>query len=227
MIRTFLLNATPFEQQKVFDHALSTIPPELRIKALRYKNVADQAMSLGGSLLIQEGLAAFGETFASVGIPFLTKGKPLCTKKPHLHFNIAHSGGMVIGAFSDLSAVGVDIESLSRKVPQRVVDRFLHSLERQFLENLVDEKGKQETFFQIWTRKESYAKAKGIRLVSGLPAFLPEATRIFDDSVWYFHQYRFHGWLATLCARVPIFPKCLERVSLTYLTDNREEMQHN
>lgn len=86
-------------------------------------------------------------------------------------FNVSHSGGLSLLAFSRGGAVGVDLESC-RRDPSNFenVARYFASEERAVLDEL-DGRAHREAFFRCWTRKEAYLKARGAGMSVELDAF--------------------------------------------------------
>jgi 4'-phosphopantetheinyl transferase len=88
-----------------------------------------------------------------------------------IHFNISHSEGLAVFAFSNNSEIGVDIEYI-RDVPEmdRIIDRLFSEREKSILDSLYG-KEKNQAFFNCWTRKEAYIKALGEGLSYPLDSF--------------------------------------------------------
>ena len=96
-------------------------------------------------------------------------GKPLA-RGPSVHapaFNLSHGGGLVVCALCATadSSVGVDVESISRRLPGRRLERFLTERE---LHALGPESGSAfaRRFWRTWTLKEATLKAAGTDLRS-------------------------------------------------------------
>jgi len=109
---------------------------------------------------------------------YSAKGKPHVTSKTDLRFNVSHSGGVAIFAFTRGCEVGVDVE-LVRLIPEieNIARRFFCPEEcSQLLAMASDERPK--AFFRCWTRKEAYIKATG----DGLSAPLDQFRVTFDES---------------------------------------------
>jgi 4'-phosphopantetheinyl transferase len=83
-----------------------------------------------------------------------------------LHFNIAHTGGLVAMAVCRHSRVGVDAEKLGR-APLAVVERYFSAAEASQLRALPTD-AQPRRFVQLWTLKEAYLKAVGRGLAGGL-----------------------------------------------------------
>jgi 4'-phosphopantetheinyl transferase len=81
-----------------------------------------------------------------------------------LTFNISHSGGIALFAFTRRREIGVDVELVRDDFDmEAIAQRFFSAQEQEQLAALANEKdeGKFEAFFRCWTRKEAYIKATG------------------------------------------------------------------
>jgi 4'-phosphopantetheinyl transferase len=88
-----------------------------------------------------------------------------------LNFNLAHSRGVALYAFTRLGQIGVDIEYIRPEFPDReIARRFFSASEVARLENLPVET-RPQAFFNCWTRKEAFIKAKGVGLSMPLDQF--------------------------------------------------------
>jgi len=95
--------------------------------------------------------------------------KPGCVKTP-LKFNLSHSSGVTACALALDYEIGVDIENHHRKIDLNIADRFFSKSEAEYLDRC-PERDKQKVFFDFWTLKESYIKARGMGLSIGLDKF--------------------------------------------------------
>jgi 4'-phosphopantetheinyl transferase len=96
-----------------------------------------------------------------------------------LQFNVAHSGGIALYAFSGGKSVGIDIESIRTDFAcEEIAARYFAPAERKRLTQCPTSL-KQRSFFACWTRKEAAIKAVGAGLSIPLDSFevpvLPEA----------------------------------------------------
>lgn len=81
-----------------------------------------------------------------------------------LRFNISHTRGLVACAVSQHGAVGIDVEQIDRRVRAwDLARRFFCAEEIAELAALPAGR-QQERFFDFWTVKESYLKARGAGL---------------------------------------------------------------
>jgi len=87
-----------------------------------------------------------------------------------LAFNISHTAGLVVCAFAREPEIGVDVEDASRAVDLDVARRFFSAEEADALEAL-PEPERPARFFDYWTLKEAYIKARGMGLSLPLDGF--------------------------------------------------------
>jgi 4'-phosphopantetheinyl transferase len=101
-------------------------------------------------------------------------GKPFCPGGPH--FNISHSGDLVLLAVHPHSPVGVDVEQLRAELDWRpLAARLLCGAECRQLEGL-PASAQTRAFLQAWCRLEARLKATGEGL-AGLEALRRRAER--------------------------------------------------
>ncbi len=81
-----------------------------------------------------------------------------------LHFNVSHSGGNALFAFSAKHPIGVDLERISIEIDyEAMAKQILTTREIDFLGSITENK-RLETFYRIWTCKEAYTKLVGVGL---------------------------------------------------------------
>lgn len=96
-----------------------------------------------------------------------------------MQFNLSHSTGRALFAFSGKLPLGIDLESEERKIGAKgLTERILATGERCLLQSLSEEGREQEAVIAWWTLKEAILKlaGKGIRL----PFDKLEITKPFD-----------------------------------------------
>lgn len=99
-------------------------------------------------------------------------GKPALASDPSLHFNVAHSHGIGLLAFSRTAPVGVDVEQ--ERADVAVLDlaqRFFDPSEAAALHACAPTI-QRSAFFACWTHKEACLKAAGSTLAAGLQQFV-------------------------------------------------------
>lgn len=126
-------------------------------------------------------------------------GKPRLVErfqKDELYFNVSHSQGMALIAVTRGREVGVDLEWIRPGfASEQIAERFFSPQEVNTLRAL-PQSIQDEAFFNCWTRKEAYIKAKGeglsmplhlfdVSLVPGEPsALLSDKTNPEEPSRW-------------------------------------------
>ena len=119
-------------------------------------------------------LAAYlGIDAGELRFSYAEKGKPAleASHQSSINFNLAHSHGMAIYAFSRGREVGVDLEFIRADLAdEKIAERFFSPREIDVLGKLAPELRKQ-AFFDCWTRKEAYIKARGEGLSMPLDEF--------------------------------------------------------
>jgi 4'-phosphopantetheinyl transferase len=81
-----------------------------------------------------------------------------------LRFNVSHTSGLIVCAVARRRAIGVDVEDLAR--PRRtdsLARRFFSPVEVRAL-GALPPRARRRRFFELWTLKESYLKARGLGL---------------------------------------------------------------
>ena len=118
-------------------------------------------------------------------------GKPSLNGPYSLRFNMSHSGGVALYAFSEKLELGIDVEQIRADfASEEIARRFFSALEVETF-NALPEKERTAAFFRCWTRKEAYIKATGKGLSQSLDGFdvslAPETPaellRVTDDEI--------------------------------------------
>ena len=99
-------------------------------------------------------------------------GKPrLIGLKTPLQFNASHSGDILLIAVTLDRAVGIDVERIRSDLSVlEIAERFFSPRERSALAAMPDAL-RTDAFFDCWTRKEAYIKARGEGLSLPLDGF--------------------------------------------------------
>jgi 4'-phosphopantetheinyl transferase len=94
-------------------------------------------------------------------------GKP-CLADSALHFNLSHSGGMLLLGLSRSQPLGVDIEGRGRERPYREIARRYFSADETNVLAALPAERLRERFLELWSAKEAVLKAIGRGLAFGL-----------------------------------------------------------
>lgn len=88
-----------------------------------------------------------------------------------LRFNLSHAHGLIAFAITVKADIGVDVEDIDRgEIDLKCADRFFSKKEVSDFHR-VEEKRKRERFYDYWTLKESFIKARGMGLSIPLDQF--------------------------------------------------------
>jgi 4'-phosphopantetheinyl transferase len=131
--------------------------------------------------------------YGAYGKPSLRQG----SATPSLYFNVSHSHGLALMAFSLGRELGVDLESLRSDIAsEEIAERYFSPHEVAELRSLPPAL-RTEGFFLCWTRKEAYIKAVGNGLQISLKTFdvglkpsEPAYLRSVDSARWMLRSLR-------------------------------------
>jgi 4'-phosphopantetheinyl transferase len=152
-------------------------------RAARFHFETDRNHYVVARAWLRKLLAAYlGVSSRELRFSYAEKGKPALeeSQRSSLRFNLAHSGGMAIYAFSRDREIGVDLEFIREDLAdEKIAERFFSEREINDLKSLPAELRKR-AFFDCWTRKEAYINARGEGLSMPLDefdvAFVPGTT---------------------------------------------------
>ena len=142
-----------------------TVPSEHE-RARRFAFAADRHRHLAGRALVR--LVASRRYDCTPDSFTLTEGphgKPRLQDPPgdapRLHFNVGHTGTVVVVAFSRRQPIGIDVEPRARTVDApSLAGRVLTALERDRWQSR-PAPHRQAAFLHVWTCKEAFLKATG------------------------------------------------------------------
>lgn len=145
-------------------------------------------------------------------------GKPYVQDVPDFRFNLSHSDRFAILAIGlGVPGIGVDIECIKPEFDRDVIaDLNFSEAERTDLQTTPEDR-QNIRFFEIWTRKEAYAKGRGLGFSldfrsfctvgngSALPASVIVAPGTSDGDRWYlFEANPASGYAGVLACPSPV-----------------------
>jgi 4'-phosphopantetheinyl transferase len=147
-----------------------------RAREMRFRFASDQHRFLLTRALVRTALSKYADV-----APDAWRFVPDAFGRPQIQntdagvaditFNISHTHGLIILGVAHRKALGIDTEHLwSRTASAAVADRFFSPSEAEALREM-PEAVRRERFFDYWTLKESYIKARGRGLSLGLASF--------------------------------------------------------
>lgn len=165
--------STPL-QQVVLDQLSGLLSPDELQRAARFRFPRDANQFISSRGLLRTLLASYlARDPRSLRFHYSEKGKPELPSalSAGLCFNVAHSGDIILWAFTRSRRLGVDVEQVRKDFSTaEIAERFFSVGERAQLRALPAVR-RHEAFFQCWTRKEAYLKATGDGLSLPLDQF--------------------------------------------------------
>jgi 4'-phosphopantetheinyl transferase len=180
------------------------LSPEERGRMARYVQAKDRHQFIVARGLLRTTLSRYADV-TPTDWQFLCNryGKPEIFEPAHhagLRFNLSHTHGLVTCAVNRHHDVGIDVERTDRPTTLDIARRFFSPVEASHLERLPCEH-QQRVFFDYWTLKEAYIKARGMgmqlpldefwfHLGSGPTPSIQFAPTLQDDPArWQFFQF--------------------------------------
>jgi 4'-phosphopantetheinyl transferase len=149
------------------------LSPDERARAARFHFEKDRDHFVSGRGILRSILGLY-LAVDPAGLHFSCNefGKPaLASSSTSLRFNLSHSHGLALYAITRDREVGIDLEFIRPDfATEPIAEKFFASSEvaklRSFAPDLVP-----RAFFECWTRKEAYIKARGDGLSRRLNSF--------------------------------------------------------
>ena len=161
--------------QKQIDRFLLLLSEDERERAARFYFQADRNHYIAARGSLRAILGRYlGVEPQQLCFEYSAHGKPCLAeqcRKDNLNFNLSHSNGLALLGLTCGREIGIDLEYIRAGFAgDKIAERFFSPQEvsalRALPRNLQD-----EAFFNCWTRKEAYIKAKGEGLSMPLHLF--------------------------------------------------------
>ncbi|HEX8652350.1 MAG TPA: 4'-phosphopantetheinyl transferase superfamily protein [Pyrinomonadaceae bacterium] len=154
---------------------LSTLTGDERGRADRFYFPKDRDYFIVARGLLREILSCYlGVRPHQLRFSYSSYGKPSLTGEfdaDTLRFNLSHSHGLALFAITLGRKIGIDLERLRSDFEyEQIAERFFSAQEFKMLCALPSDV-RAEAFFNCWTRKEAYIKARGEGLSLPLDEF--------------------------------------------------------
>lgn len=151
------------------------LSPDELTRASRYHFPRDRRRFVAGRALLRIILAGYLAMEPDrLGFVYSNKEKPSLSPthaNSDVTFNVSHSGGIALLAFTRAREVGVDVEQVRSDFELEAIARRFFSAHEQGQLAAVPAEEKPAAFFRGWTRKEAYIKATGDGLSLPLTQF--------------------------------------------------------
>lgn len=189
-------------------------------KAMRYYRPADRDRYIAGRGILRKILSAYLALPPSeLRFTYNEYGRPALSDDQNdraLNFNLSHSGALALYAVTRGRTVGIDIEQIREDFATlEIAEHFFSKDEVEALKSL-PEGQRTAGFFNCWSRKEAFIKAKGMGVSYPLDRFTvslapddPPALLKVDDDELEATQWRLYelkpgaGYAAALIAAAP------------------------
>lgn len=211
----------PMEMDKpLYDNLLSEVDEGRKIKISKFIYKEDAYRTLIGDLLIRS-MVCEKLSMTNEQVSFYTNeyGKPFVCGRPNFHFNVSHAGEWVLSGTSS-AEIGIDIEFM-QPIDLDIAKYYFSNLEYEDLQKK-DKDEKTTYFYELWTLKESYIKARGMGLSIPLKDF---CIRVMNEAIllsgketienWFFKQYEIDDpYKLAVCSKLNNFPSRIKIVTL-------------
>ena len=161
------------------NHFWKTLAEEEKKRADRFHFPIHRAYFIAGRGILRQLLGQYLNVLPQdLQFEYGPQGKPFLTHFPNFKFNISHSKHHILLAFSKKNTIGIDVEVINSKIEFDIIaPRFFSKNEATTLLALpISEQ--PAVFYNCWTRKEAFIKAKGAGLSFDLTSF---SVSIHDD----------------------------------------------
>ncbi|MBB6019620.1 4'-phosphopantetheinyl transferase [Paenibacillus sp. JGP012] len=170
MITIQVLQVPSVIPEAYWDLFLSSVSEERRVQAARFIHQADAYRSVLGEVLTRVTLSELtGLPRKELSFSRNAYGKPCLMQDPKVQFNVSHSGDWVALISGGTDELGVDVEKIS-PIDLQIAERFFSPQENTYLAAMPADQ-QLNTFYRLWTLKESYIKAIGMGLSMPLNSF--------------------------------------------------------
>lgn len=208
----WLFDLEGMNREEVRTAALRLTTAEERARADRFVHVRDRLTHIGARALSRTLLSAYCGLASASAVAFTSNpfGKPVLNLPEPGHslsFNLSHTRGLLAFAVASGRDVGIDVEAL-RDAPLEIVGRSFAPPEIAAIRGL-PLAARSKAFFDLWTLKESFIKARGLGLSLALdsfacsltpPALLPYGIAEASHGDWQFVQFApADGFTGALC----------------------------
>lgn len=148
-----------------------------RIKWQRFHFAKDRHQYLVTRALVRWALSSYIVSIREAEWRFVTNeyGRPAIANtlgnSPRLKFNISHTSGLIVMTLCLEGEVGVDVEHLERSGQAVEIAEHFFSPREVWQLRALPSMLQRNRFFDLWTLKESYIKARGMGLSIPLDSF--------------------------------------------------------
>jgi 4'-phosphopantetheinyl transferase len=143
---------------------LERLPRDERARFEAYRTPSARSQYLATRALVRTALSSHcGVAVEELRFSAGPTGRPELTLPaiPTLRFSLSNTRGLVVGLVACAREVGVDVEEMTPIDVFEIADRFFAPAESEELRALAEDE-RSRRFFELWTLKEAYLKARGL-----------------------------------------------------------------
>lgn len=192
-MKIYYLPLTSMEWSDTEDSLLKYVSLERQARISKYYFASDQKLSLYAALLSR--MAILKNTRLSNEALLFSYGKnhkPVLVSDTQLDFSFSHTKSAILCCLSEKHRVGADIES-NKNAPFEIMSQVFHPNEIEYVYS--DKSLQNKRFFEIWTRKEAYAKRNGTGLTDNLTAI--DTLSYSSD---FFYTWEEDSYICSVCS---------------------------
>ncbi|SUM53500.1 4'-phosphopantetheinyl transferase [Staphylococcus epidermidis] len=140
-------------------------------RSKKYKFDEDKLRTLLGDILVRYIIQQkFNGESSDIVYNFNQYGKPFLKNNKEFNFNISHSGNWIVVATTINELIGIDIEKIEN-IDMSISNKIYSKDEYNLLKKNNVMKNDLDIFYELWTFKESFLKAKGVGLNMPMTSF--------------------------------------------------------
>jgi len=158
-------------------------------QANKYTKNFDKAICVLSFLLLSAGLLQHGIKNNEIEFKYTINSKPYLFNND-IFFNISHTDSLIACGISQ-NECGIDTEKI-KPFKQKLAERVCTPDELDYIENAAD---KQEAFADIWTKKESYIKYKGLNIGMDLKS----VDKLIKTENLYISKHKYKNHIISSC----------------------------
>jgi 4'-phosphopantetheinyl transferase len=163
---------TELAPDRAYASALQLLSDDERQRLERLHFARDRVVFLATRTLVRRVLSRYGSLEpAAWRFAVNAHGRPeIANLDSPIRFNLSNTHRLVVCVLTCYADIGVDVEQLGDAPPLEVVEHFFAPKEVAALRAL-PERERTRRFFDYWTLKESYIKARGLGMAIPLDRF--------------------------------------------------------
>jgi len=143
---------------------LARLPDDERARYETYRTPSSSNQYLATRALVRTVLSRYcGLAVERLRFSASPSGRPelALPVSPNLRFSLSNTRGLVVVLVASVREVGVDAEEMAPLDVLEIADRFFAAAESQELRDRAEPE-RAHRFFELWTLKEAYLKARGL-----------------------------------------------------------------